>query len=69
MEMYATGKWNDLACSAYSRAYICEWDEGQCKGLTINHLGGGVVQNEKKNCSEGRRKKNLFAKIRATPPR
>ena len=30
---------------------------GPPKGLTINHLGG-VVQNAKKNRSEGRRKKN-----------
>ncbi len=28
------------------------------KGSTINHLGGGVVQNEKKNRSEGRREEN-----------
>ena len=63
MEMYATGKWNDQACSL-SRQYVCEWDEGECKGSTINHLGGRGAKRKKKNRSELEgRGKNLVQRV------
>ncbi len=59
MEMYATGKWNDQACSL-SRQYVCEWDEGECKGSTINHLGGRGAKRKKKKSFGARGSREKF---------